>query len=151
MNPKYITLHSSATLPDMKYDKDWLWRVHVVGNGWGDIGYHYMIDPIGAIHRCRPITKTGAHVKGHNKDNIGIVLIGGVDSNQKPVDNYTSDQKHAARRLIEDLQSQYQIPIENVKGHRDWYGDTNGDGVIDRRDWMKDCPCFDVQEWLKDE
>ena len=27
------------------------------------------------------------------------------------------------------------------------FGDTNKDGKIDSRDWLKECPCFDVKSW----
>ena len=38
--------------------------------------------------------------------------------------------------------------IKEGKGHRDYSPDTNGDGVISKYEWIKGCPCFDVQEWM---
>lgn len=57
--------------------------------GWDGCGYHYVItngirtkkskyDPEydGLIQPGRPITTVGAHCYGHNRDSIGICLIG---------------------------------------------------------------------------
>ena len=57
--------------------------------GWDGIGYHYVItngrakstdsykeQDDGSIEKGRPVEKTGAHVRGHNSDSIGVCLIG---------------------------------------------------------------------------
>lgn len=148
MRPKFITVHCSATLPSFDITIETIRRWHKA-KGWRDIGYHYVIDVFGAVHRGRNVTETGAHVAGHNKDNIGICLIGGVDANGKATDNFTSDQKHALRMLIRDLASTYKIVDDNIKGHRDWSPDLNGDGYIQASERIKECPCFDVREFLR--
>lgn len=150
MNKKYITVHCSATNPERKFTVEMLHNAHVNINGWSSIGYHFYITTDGFVNSCRNINKTGAHVKGHNKDNIGICLEGGVNRKGKPENNYTDKQWDALRYLISELCGKYGIEEVNIKGHRDWFGDSNGDGVIDRRDWFKDCPCFDVQAKLKE-
>ncbi|MDA5624327.1 N-acetylmuramoyl-L-alanine amidase, partial [Pasteurella multocida] len=38
-----------------------------------------------------------------------------------------------------------------ICGHRDLSPDLNGDGTITPNEWLKDCPCFDVWEWLDSE
>lgn len=35
-----------------------------------------------------------------------------------------------------------------VLGHRDFSRDQNGNGIIDRWEWIKSCPSFDVRDWL---
>ncbi|QGZ13247.1 endolysin [Vibrio phage NF] len=149
MNPKYITVHCSATTPSPAIDVQTIRRWHT-SKGWSDIGYHFVIKTDGKVQPGRPLTRNGAGVKGHNKDNIHICLIGGVDINGKSMDNFTDLQWDALRLLITELCGNYGIKESNIKGHRDWFGDSNGDGVIDRRDWFKDCPCFDVQDKLKE-
>lgn len=147
---KYITVHSSATQPLMKYDRDWLYRVHVIENGWSDIGYHEIIRPDGSFFTGRPFNRMGSHVKGHNRDNFGIMLIGGVDKDGQTCNNYTTAQMDTLRDRLSFHMAMWRIPEKNVKGHRDWYGDTNKDGVINRYDWLKECPCFDVQQQLQE-
>ena len=46
---------------------------------FGDIGYHYAIDPAGRVWGCRPLAYQGAHVGGQNQGNLGIVLLGNYD------------------------------------------------------------------------
>lgn len=150
MDFKYLTVHSSATQPRMQYDVAWLRQLHVGINKWSDIGYHELITPDGAWHPCRPLTRQGAHVKGFNAKNLGICLVGGVDKNGQTCNNYTAAQMETLRERITHYVSIYGIPRDNIKGHRDWFGDTNGDGVVNQYDWLKECPCFDVQSLLKE-
>lgn len=149
MKHRHITVHSSATQPMMKYDVEWCRKLHK-GKGWSDIGYHFMILPDGSVEEGRALSRQGAHVSGHNSLNIGVCMVGGVDKHGHICNNYTTPQFDALRDLLTDLMAKYQIPLSEVKGHRDWFGDTNGDGVIDSRDWLKECPCFDVQTVIRD-
>lgn len=122
-----------------------------LAKGWSGIGYHFYITRDGNMAPGRPLNKQGAHVGGFNKDNVGICLEGGLnDDTGKPEDNFTEAQMDQLRYVITEMQSNYGIKDDNVKGHRDWFGDTNGDGVIDSRDWLKECPCFDVKSKLND-
>ena len=59
---------------DAETIRDW----HVNGNGWSDIGYHYVIKRNGLVEAGRPVSISGAHAKGHNADSIGICLVGGM-------------------------------------------------------------------------
>ncbi|WP_309231884.1 peptidoglycan recognition family protein [Nocardia sp. SYP-A9097] len=99
-----ITVHHTQIPTGQEYD-DYrdavrgVYRFHALpdpdGQGWGDVGYHLMIDPNGVIYSARhpgtddaPIFKPGAdlkpgaevvtagHVRGANSGNIGICLIG---------------------------------------------------------------------------
>lgn len=148
MNPKYITVHSSATQPTHKVTVDMIRQWHLQ-RGWKDIGYAYVITFDGVVHEGRPLDQVGAHVYGHNQDNIGICLVGGVNSKGQPEDNYSEFQKNNLRILVQELQWRYDIPDENVKGHRDWSPDLDGDGIVEPSEWLKACPCFDVKEFMK--
>lgn len=152
MNPQRITVHCSANRKGRYLTGSELRKFHTdpkpKGKGWSDIGYHFVIRTDGAIDTGRPLSVQGAHVYGHNQDNIGICLIGGLDANGKPENNFTDSQFNALFALIMELCVQHEIDPENVCGHRDYSPDLNGDGVITREEFIKDCPCFDVKEWL---
>jgi len=150
MKPKFITIHCSATRPKHNCDANWLREVHVNQNGWSDIGYHFYITTDGKLNPCRPLNRDGAHVKGHNTDNIGICLEGGLNNDSgNPDDTYTANQKYALRDIVEYLQDSFGIENKNVKGHRDWSPDLNGDGTIQANERIKECPCFDVKKWIE--
>lgn len=106
--------------------KDW----HVKGNGWSDIGYHYVITLDGEVHEGRNIDRTGAHTRGANKNSIGVVYVGGVDQDMNALDTRTDAQDTALANLIQALLEMY--PGATVHGHNEFAG--------------KACPSFDVQE-----
>lgn len=152
MKPRYLTVHTSATYPWQDIGAEEIAAMHR-RKGWRTIGYHFVIRRDGTIDDGRPITQQGAHVRGHNRNNVGICLVGGLDDEGNAIDNFTVEQMDSLRYLITKLQVKYRIRDERIKGHRDWFPDLNGDGVIDQHDWLKECPCFDVrvrlEEWRK--
>ena len=127
---KRIVVHMSYTPPSMDVGvpeiRDW----HVNGNGWRDIGYHYVIRRNGTIEHGRPVEQAGAHVAGHNADSIGICLVGGKREDRDSADcNYTLDQWEALRELLDKLAETYQDT--ELCGHRDLAN--------------RECPGFDAK------
>ncbi len=83
LQPKRITLHHTALSSSPPIDATpaqeaermrFIWRSHVNGNRWSDIGYHYIIMPSGRIYEARAETKRGAH--DLTNDGIGIAFDG---------------------------------------------------------------------------
>lgn len=142
-----IVIHCSATREGKNYTSDDIRRWHK-GQGWNDIGYHYVVTISGEIEKGRDEASIGAHVRGHNSDSIGVCYVGGLDHNGKPKDTRTEPQKAALIKLLRDLKRRY--PKAVILGHRDLSPDKNGDGVISRGEWVKDCPCFDAAKEYKD-
>ena len=102
--------------------------------GWFGIGYHFVIRRRGKLEMGRPVERRGAHARGHNRNSIGVCLIGGVDEeNEKPEDNFTNHQLIVLEATVRLLLQQY--PGAAVLGHRDIPG------------VAKACPSFDVAEW----
>lgn len=113
------------------------------------LGYHFVIDVDGAVESGRKVGEIGSHVKGHNMHSVGICLVGGITAKGKNHGEYTEKQWQALHRLLCELEAQY--PDARICGHRDLSPDLNGDGTIAPNEWLKDCPCFDVWEWLDSE
>ena len=118
--------------------------------GFAMIGYNYVVDLDGTVEDGRPLSRDGAHCntaglsgKSYNKHSIGIVYVGGLDENGNPADTRTPEQKQALADLVYRLINEY--PIVEVIGHRDASPDKNGNGKIERNEWIKQCPCFDVR------
>ncbi|QIG49576.1 hypothetical protein G5V57_18770 [Nordella sp. HKS 07] len=128
----YIVLHCSATPPTADIGVLEIRRWHKA-KGWSDIGYHFVIRRNGDIEEGRPAGDIGSHVKNQNAISVGLCLIGGVDTRQRPRNNFTDEQWSALRRLLAELQSRY--PHSLVIGHRDF------------PDVAKACPCFDAIAW----
>lgn len=137
-------IHCSATRPGHDVGaaeiRDW----HVNGNGWSDIGYHYVIRRNGLVEPGRDRDndgdiweEVGAHVRGQNARSLGICLVGGYgsmkwDSFDK---HFTYQQKVALRGLMQGINGA--VPRIRWMGHNDVAA--------------KACPGFQVnQKFLKE-
>lgn len=136
-----LIIHCSATKEGDDVSVDTIRKWHKK-RGFRDIGYHYVIGIDGVLFNGRPIEQMGAHCTGHNKDSIGICYVGGLNSNGKPKDTRTEAQKYTMNKLITELKKIHMTAI--IKGHRDYSPDLNDDGKIDKWEWVKVCPCFEV-------
>lgn len=116
--------------------------------GWKYPGYHYVIGVDGKITQMLEDGKVSNGVQGFNSTAINVAYIGGIDGNGKGVDNRTDEQKKALMQLLKRLKKLY--PEAEICGHRDLSPDRNGDGRIDRTEWLKLCPCFDAKEEYAD-
>lgn len=141
-----IVIHCSATKEGKNYTSEDIRKWHKE-RGFNDIGYHFIIKLDGSIELGRPLNKAGAHVSKHNQDSIGICYIGGLSSKNRAKDTRTDKQKEALSNLITILKTY--IPIKEIKGHREYSEDLNDNGIIEPFEYMKDCPCFDVQKEYK--
>lgn len=150
MIPKMITVHCSATQATSDIGAAEIRKWHK-DKGWSDIGYHAVIRRNGTVEAGRPEWKVGAHVAGHNTDNLGVCLVGGINAQGKAENNFTPEQMAALSQVIQGWMKKYGIQASKIKGHRDWSPDKNGDGKITPNEFMKDCPCFDVRSWMTEQ
>lgn len=133
-----IWIHCSATKPSMDVGVSAIRRWHTdpkpVGQGWSDIGYHFVIKRNGRVQRGRGISRMGAHTRGYNATSVGICLVGGTSEDGRPQFNFTMAQIRSLYDLVLDLQIKYEIPGEHVRGHNE----------VSR----KACPTCDVSQLL---
>lgn len=119
-----ITVHHSAEIPGFTlnghYDNSVaalrkIQRYHIHENGWGDIGYHYLIDDSGRVFEGRSDRWQGAHAGGDaNVGNLGICLLGDFRGHQP-----SPAALDSLRRLIDEYRSTNDIPRDQVVGHKD--------------------------------
>lgn len=83
-------------------------------NGWGDIGYHFIVDPTGQVWEGRPLIYQGAHVKNQNERNLGILVLGNFEM-QSP----TPAQIAATERFLAQCMRTYRVPLSRVATHRE--------------------------------
>jgi hypothetical protein len=146
-----LIVHHTATQnndPDPPATIRSIYYYHAVTQGWGDIGYNFLIDEAGNVYEGRhtfdypagssPTEEnslghgvTGAHAQGYNSGTVGIALLGTLTSH---------DATPAARSALERLlawesdhhaiepqgASPYTNPVSgtqatfpNIAGHRD--------------------------------
>ena len=130
-NTKRIIVHYTATPlgRDVTVDEVRHWHKR---RGWSDIGYHYLIDAGGEIHKGRPLRFVGAHAKGANHDSIGIAYVGGLSESGD--DTMTRCQGEAIRELVHSLRVVY--GNLSLHGHREF------------KNTM--CPGFDIKDKFSD-
>lgn len=143
-NVTRIFVHCTATREGQNVDAATIREWHK-GQGWSDIGYHFVIRLDGTIERGRPEHIPGSHARGFNRGSVALVYVGGLDRQGAPKDTRTEAQKAAMAKLVAELVATY--PGADVLGHRDISPDKDGDGVIEPHEWLKACPCFDVRSW----
>jgi hypothetical protein len=85
--------------------------------GWGDIGYHLVIDPLGNAWQGRPLIWQGAHVKNRNEGNIGILVLGNFE-----ISRPTEPQLDSLVRNLEILGRFYRVPTRSIYTHQEWPG-----------------------------
>lgn len=88
---RLVTVHCTATPNGLHVDLGAMKADHIA-RGFGDIGYHAVIQPDGSRIQTRSITDKGCHVAGHNTGNVGICLVG--------LDMFHVEQFNSLRELL---------------------------------------------------
>ena len=126
---RLIVHHSASPLSTMVEDvRSW----HVEGNGWDDIGYHWLVPSDGQLVIGRPLHLEGAHTRGYNRQSLGVCLIG---DNTDPVERWRPAQVETLMRLWLACRTVYGAELA-LEGHRD----ITGPSTI--------CPGVDVRAML---
>ena len=137
---KYIAVHCTAGSPKSTV-RDL--ELEFKRKGWKAPGYHYVITADGKIHQLLDTEKVSNGVKGYNSVTVNIAYTDGMDG----VDNRTDEQKKSLIILLKLLRKRY--PDAVIQGHRDFSPDLNGNGKIEKSEWIKMCPSFDAKTEYK--
>jgi len=130
-----IIVHCSATPRNKDFSAEDIRDWHVKGNGWDDIGYHFVVRLDGSIEYGRMVDKYGAHVKGDNYDSIGICYVGGKSRDMSEwEDTRTEEQKDSLVLLLKTLMKMHNKA--KIYGHSDFS--------------TKKCPSFNATDEYKD-
>jgi len=140
--PKAITLHHTqgnypqtpaAALNEVGFIQDY----HQNAKKWIDIGYHFLIDPLGNIYEGRPIKVVGAHVAGRNTGNVGISIMGNY---HKPAHNvFTDSSKDSFVAVGGYVAATYSVLVSSFYAHRDiGNSDCPGDDLYARKGELRD-------------
>jgi len=121
--PMSIFLHHSLTRDDeiVNWTGVRRWHMGLISSSpykMRDIGYHFGIEKIKSRHEIligRMMKDQGAHVRGWNRDSLGILFIGNFDKKPPP-----EEQWKLGLNLVSTLCSVFLIPLNNVYGHREF-------------------------------
>jgi len=104
-----------------------LYTYHAQSRGWGDIGYHYVVDEKGQIYESRAggALVVGGHAYCNNTGTIGVAMMGNFDLHTP-----TQAQIDGLQWLFDSLAKKYDIDLEQrvtfhgkilspIVGHRD--------------------------------
>ena len=117
-----LVIHCTE-LPDLATARSYGEVIHY-SSGTGNSG-HYYVDRNGEVHQWVKPEKVAHHVRGHNKQSVGIELINSGrypdwhDSRQQvPTEAYPDEQITALVALIKFLQ--VKLPnLKHIAGHED--------------------------------
>jgi len=128
---RYLIIHHSATARDTTTFE--AVKKYHISKGWGDIGYHFFITPNGKVMAGRSENSIGAHCQADsmNFKSLGICLPGNFMTEVPTVEQLSS-----LLDLLKKLMSKYNIPKENVLGHREVSGASTA------------CPGDNLQKWV---
>ena len=125
-NPRRITIHHSALyFRDSRVSTSIaqlqvIQRDHMQNRGYGDIGYHFLIDPAGRVWEGRELKFQGAHASGaNNVQNIGVCLLGNFvrgSAGHGP----TPQQVAAMRELVTTMMKRYGFGPDGLHVHNDF-------------------------------
>lgn len=126
-----IIIHCTATPEGRDVSVETIRGWHI-GQGWKDIGYHWVVMLDGSVKPGRPESQVGSHVANHNSGTLGVVYVGGVAKDGKtPKDTRTPAQRSALLAHVKALIDRYPT-IKKVTGHNQFAA--------------KACPSFDVRK-----
>jgi hypothetical protein len=122
---EWITVHHSAMAVDSRVHSRQsvghqavrsIQFSHMNARGYGDVGYHFLVDPAGRVYEGRSLRWQGAHALGQNNvGNIGICLLGNFE-NTPP----TRQAQTALHSLVDSLRLGFAIGATHVVGHDHW-------------------------------
>lgn len=115
--PRNIIIHHSLVSYDKNPRQFTAIDNYHKSKGWGQCGYHYVIEKDGTIVQGRQENQVGAHCyqKWMNYRSIGICLSGNFDHELPTVAQLVS-----LKTKIEQLRNRYNISPDHVFGHRDF-------------------------------
>jgi len=106
---KGIVFHHTATRAQtLKNISDF----HVNGRGWPAIAYHIAIGSDGKVYLLHDLTTASYHTAGHNRRNIGIVLVGNYQDREM-----TPEMKESVIKVLKWVRSE--VYIRHIWLHKD--------------------------------
>lgn len=112
-----IAVHHTAG-PDTQTPEQ-IANYHINNNGWGGIGYHFLVDKEGIVYYVGDLSTARAHVANRNDQYLGVCAIGNF-VNVEPSEKCKYSIQELCRKIIQDYPPLEGIQNWNqVKGHKE--------------------------------
>lgn len=105
----FLAIHHTAG-PDTQTPQE-IANYHISSNGWGGIGYHFLISSDGVVFYVGDISTARANVANLNEQVLGICLVGNFTEGRVP----TNEQLDSAHKLCE-----FFIKFEDLSNVTSW-------------------------------
>ncbi|MEX2291157.1 MAG: N-acetylmuramoyl-L-alanine amidase [Mycobacteriales bacterium] len=174
-----MTVHHTATSngdTDPEATVRAIYEYHAVDNGWGDIGYHYLVDQYGVVYEGRwsgtasetcttgagadfaheagsDRMATAAHTGGYNSGNLGVALLGDFTYHRRNANTPTSAATSSLTDVLAELSHRHGIAADGTVAYVNPVdgGARSVDAVSGHRDWAStECPGDNLYAMLPD-
>lgn len=130
----YLAIHQSSTT-DTQTPED-IANFHINNNGWGGIGYHFLISKDGKVFYVGDISTARANVANINEQILGICLIGNFIEDRSP----TIEQLDSTHKLCDYFINNYSElsnvnSWDKVRGHKELPGQSTNCPGDNWEDW----------------
>ncbi len=120
-----------------------LYKYHARNKGWGDIGYHFVVDEDGLVYEGRQggTYVVGGHAYCNNVGTIGIMLMGNFE-----LEMPSQAQAQGLQRLLDSLAREYGLDVRNSV---QFHGKTFATPIVAHRDLLSTlCPGYTLYSGL---
>lgn len=111
----HIAIHHSAAPANVPPERIAQYHVNNPEHQWPGIGYHFYIGPDGTIYHTQDLSLASYHVYQNNDYTVGVCVAGDF-TEVIP----TPAQIQATARLVAWLMQEFNIPLGNVWGHKEF-------------------------------
>ncbi|MCM8747592.1 N-acetylmuramoyl-L-alanine amidase [Thermomicrobiaceae bacterium CFH 74404] len=125
-----VVIHHTVTQnnpPDPAASVRAIYAYHAITQGWGDIGYNFLVDWQGNVYEGRfgGPNVVGAHTAGYNTGTLGIAVLGDFESTAPPqaaIDSLIRLIRERAPQIDPGGISYFRdlVDVPNIGAHRDY-------------------------------
>ena len=119
----HTAMNRITTLEQGEAEMKFMQDLHMLGNGWKDIGYHYCIDDSGRIYQGTEVQFVASHTDNNNTGNVGVSFMGEFSSSIP-----TQKALNACAQQMAYLETRYPIRTDSILGHREYVPSTTCPG-----------------------